>query len=97
MVGTFSSGLTLSASAISDRTAEIHHRNQGSEFRIYFSPSALMILSFFFTYFMSHVGKTLNVCQKDNNFFLSWHCKLSATSHRLAIDQVLEIKDPNYS
>ena len=33
VVGTFSSDLTLSASAIFDRTAEIHHQNQESEFR----------------------------------------------------------------
>ena len=33
VVGTFSSDLTLSASAISDRTAEINHQNQESAFR----------------------------------------------------------------
>ena len=33
VVGTFSSDLTLSASAISDRLAEIHHQNPESEFR----------------------------------------------------------------
>ena len=33
VVGTFSSDLTLSASANSDRTAEINHQNQESAFR----------------------------------------------------------------
>ena len=33
VVGTFSSDLRLSASAISDRTAEINHQNQESAFR----------------------------------------------------------------
>ena len=68
MVGTFSSDLTLSASDISERTADIHHQNHESEFQLYFLPSALVILSILTT-FMSHVAKTLNVC-KNNIVFV---------------------------
>ena len=34
--------------------------------------------------------------ERQHSFCFSWHCNLSATGRRLAIDQVLEIKDPNY-
>ena len=36
VVGTFSYDLTLYASDISDRTADIHHQNLESEFQLYF-------------------------------------------------------------
>ena len=35
--------------------------------------------------------------ERQHSFCFSWHCNLSATGRRLAIDKVLEIKDPNYS
>ena len=95
MVGTFNSDHTLSASDISDRTADIHHQNHESlslNFSNTFLPSALVILSIFDNLY-APCCKNFD-CLPENNIC---HCNLSATSRRLAIDQVLEIKDPNYS
>ena len=61
-----------------------------------FLQSALMILSILTT-FMSHVAKNFEcLSERQHSFCLIWHCDLSVTGHRSAIDQMLEIKNLNY-
>ena len=56
-------------------------------------PSALVILSIFDHLYAKCCKNFKRLPERQHSFCLSWHCNLSATSRRLAIDQMLEIKD----
>ena len=60
-----------------------------------FLPSALMILSIFDLPYAPCCKCYECLPKRQHSFCLSWHRILSATGRRLAIDQVLDIKDPN--